>query len=140
MLPDLSERAVADTIVEIEGQLRTVRALPRERLDRAQSIDLTVAEGFLEIQLWEYRAAHFHRGNPSFYTGEAIFGVLSHFLVRSAPLPERVAAATAELVGLGFHVEVVKSAYYIGVGYVYSSSPGAGAMEPKGSTVIIKII
>ncbi len=97
MLPDLSERAVAETIVEIEGQLGAVRALPRERLDRAQSIDLTVAEGFLEIQLWEYRATHFHRGNPSFYTGEAIFGVLSQFLVRSAPLAERVAAATARM-------------------------------------------
>ena len=97
MLPDLSERAVAETIVEIEGQLRTVRAIPKERLGRAQSIDLAIAEGFLEIQLWEYRATHFHRGNPSFYAGEAIFGVLSQFLVRSAPLAERVAAATARM-------------------------------------------
>ena len=97
VLPDFSERAVGDTIAEIEGQLRTVRALPRKHLDNAQSVDLTVAEGFLEIQLWEYRAAHFHRGNPSFYAGEAIFGVLSQFLVRSAPLAERVAAATARM-------------------------------------------
>jgi eukaryotic-like serine/threonine-protein kinase len=51
-----------------------------------------------------------------------------------------VDAATSELEGLGFHVSVVKSPYYIGVGYVYSSSPGGGDMVPKGSTVVLHII
>ncbi|WP_151082705.1 Stk1 family PASTA domain-containing Ser/Thr kinase [Nocardioides cynanchi] len=61
------------------------------------------------------------------------------------PVPDNltamgVAAATAELKGLGFQVSVVKSPYYIGVGYVYSSSPGGGEMAPKGSVVVLHII
>ncbi len=51
-----------------------------------------------------------------------------------------VDAATQLLHSLGFRVEVHKSPYYIGVGYVYSSSPGGGEMAPKGSVVILKII
>jgi serine/threonine-protein kinase len=51
-----------------------------------------------------------------------------------------VDAATELLKSLGFHVEVVKSPFYIGVGYVYSSDPGPGSMAPKGSTVVLKII
>lgn len=96
-LPDLSERAVGETLDEIESLLRRLRALPSEPLASARSIDRALAEGFLEIQRWEYGSTHFHRGNPSFYTGEATFGVLSHFLARSAPLADRVAAATARM-------------------------------------------
>ncbi len=96
-LPDLSERAVEETLGEMDGLLRRLRALPSAQLGSAQSIDRALAEGFLEIQRWEYGSTHFHRGNPSFYTGEAIFGVLSHFLTRSAPPAERVAAAIARM-------------------------------------------
>jgi hypothetical protein len=35
---------------------------------------------------------------------------------------------------------VEKSQYYIGVGYVYSSSPGGGAEAPRGSVVVLHII
>jgi len=98
-LPDLSERAVEEALGEMEGLLRRLRALPSAHgaLGSAQSVDRAVAEGFLEIQQWEYGSTHFHRGNPSFYTGEAIFGVLSCFLTRSAPLAERVASAIARM-------------------------------------------
>ena len=48
--------------------------------------------------------------------------------------------ATTLLHSLGFRVTVEKSPYYIGVGYVYSSSPGPGEMAPKGSLVILRII
>jgi serine/threonine-protein kinase len=51
-----------------------------------------------------------------------------------------VDAATTLLHSLGFRVRVVRSPYYIGVGYVYSSSPGGGEKAPKGSVVVIKII
>ncbi len=96
-LPDLSERALGDTVTEMQELLRRLPAPPREPLGSAQSTDRALAAGFLEIQLWEYGSTHFQRGNPSFYTGEAIFGVLSHFLMRSAPPAERVAAATGRL-------------------------------------------
>jgi eukaryotic-like serine/threonine-protein kinase len=51
-----------------------------------------------------------------------------------------VDAATAELQGLGFRVRVEKSRYYIGVGFVYSWSPGGGSMAPKGSVVVLNVI
>lgn len=96
-LPDLSEQGAGETIAEMEGLLRRVRALPSEPLSIGEAADRALAEGFLEIQLWEYGSTHFHRGNPSFYTGEAIFGVLSLFLSRAAPLSELVAPATERL-------------------------------------------
>ncbi len=56
-----------------------------------------LAEGFLEIQLWEHDSHHFHRGNPCVYTGEAIFGVMSLFLRPFAPFSERVESAVLRL-------------------------------------------
>ena len=40
---------------------------------------------------------HFHRGNPSVYTGEAVFGLLSLFLTDFAPVSEWAEAATARM-------------------------------------------
>jgi beta-lactam-binding protein with PASTA domain/serine/threonine protein kinase len=51
-----------------------------------------------------------------------------------------VDAATELLKSLGFKVEVDKSPFYIGVGYVYSSDPGPGSMAAPGSTVVLHII
>jgi eukaryotic-like serine/threonine-protein kinase len=51
-----------------------------------------------------------------------------------------VEAAKSLLVGLGFHVKVVNSDFYLGLGYVASTSPGGGSMAPKGSTVVLKIV
>jgi eukaryotic-like serine/threonine-protein kinase len=51
-----------------------------------------------------------------------------------------VEAATSLLHSLGFRVTVVRSQYYIGVGFVYSSSPGGGTMAPQGSVVVLHII
>jgi len=51
-----------------------------------------------------------------------------------------VEAATQQLQGLGFHVEVEHSDLYLGLGYVASSSPSPGSTAPKGSTVIVRIV
>jgi beta-lactam-binding protein with PASTA domain len=51
-----------------------------------------------------------------------------------------VEAATELLQGLGFHVEVVHSDLYLGLGFVASSSPGPGSTAPRGSTVIVRIV
>jgi eukaryotic-like serine/threonine-protein kinase len=51
-----------------------------------------------------------------------------------------VDAATELLKSLGFKVEVDKSPFYIGVGFVYSSDPGPGSMAPQGSTVVLHVI
>ncbi len=96
-LPDFSEAGVDETLAEMEGLLRRLRALPQEPLTAIEKLDRNLAEGFLEIQIWEYQSDHFQRGNPCLYTGEAIFGVLSLFLSEFAPIHERVETAIERL-------------------------------------------
>lgn len=83
-LPDLSEAGIQETLTGL-GRLReaVLRAPPPS--DRWETLDRQLIEGFLAIQQWELQSNHFHWGNPSFYTGEAIFGVLSLFLSSFAP-------------------------------------------------------
>jgi len=92
-LPDYSEHGAGDTLAEMDILLYNLGALPPEPLNEAETLDRKLAEGFLEIQKWECASHHFHRGNPSLYTGEAIFGVISLFLTAFAPLEQRVVSA-----------------------------------------------
>lgn len=94
-LPDYSEAGAGDALAEMESLLGRLHRLPPEPLSEVEAMDRQLAEGFLEIQQWEYTARHFHLGNPSLYTGEAVFGVLSLFLRPFAPLSQRVEAAIA---------------------------------------------
>ena len=67
--------------------LKDAAAIDEAPLAPVERIDKRLAEGFLRIQQWEAASQHFQRGNPSLYTGEAIFGVISLFLTDFAPLP-----------------------------------------------------
>jgi uncharacterized protein (DUF885 family) len=96
-LPDYSPAGVDETLAEMQGLLDRLGALPDEPLSPAERIDRRLAEGFLQIQLWEFQSNHFQRANPSAYTGEAIFGLISLFLTDFAPLPERLEAAIARM-------------------------------------------
>ena len=96
-LPDFSESGAGETLAEIEGLLSRLRSLPAEPLSPTQAIDRRLAEGFLQIQAWEYRSSHFQGGNPCTYTGEAIFGLISLFLTPFAPLAERMESAAARM-------------------------------------------
>ena len=51
-----------------------------------------------------------------------------------------VEAATEELEALGFEVDVQNSENYLGLGFVFSTSPGAGEMVAKGSTITLYLI
>jgi serine/threonine-protein kinase len=51
-----------------------------------------------------------------------------------------VEAATELLEGLGFEVETEQADIYLGIGYVSSSDPGAGAEVPKGSTITLFVV
>ncbi|MBS2937579.1 serine/threonine protein kinase [Nocardioides sp. J2M5] len=51
-----------------------------------------------------------------------------------------VDAATELLEGLGFQVATEQSDNYLGLGYVFSSDPGAGDAVPKGSTITLFLI
>src|SRR5689334_2313046 len=76
-LPDYSDAGVDAVRADTDTLLAQLRALPAEPLSEADQIDRRLAEGFLEIQRWEYDSAHFQAGNPCVYTGEAAFGALS---------------------------------------------------------------
>ena len=90
-LPDFSENGAGDTLAEMRSQLQT--------LDGA-SVDHRLAAGYLRTQISEFQSGHFHRGNPSLYTGEAVFGVMSLLLTDFAPVADRIDAAAARLAGI----------------------------------------
>ena len=92
-LPDLSENGAGDALADAESLLRSSQELSAEPASPIERIDLRLAQGFLRTQIWELQSSHFHRGNPSVYTGEAIFGVVSLFLTDFAPVAERATAA-----------------------------------------------
>jgi uncharacterized protein (DUF885 family) len=96
-LPEYSEQGASDILASVETLLQRLGRLPEEPLSEAEALDRKLAKGFLEIQQWEYTSDHFHRGNPSLYTGEAIFGLISLFLTPFAPLTQRVASAIARM-------------------------------------------
>ena len=95
-LPDFSEEGAGDALADAQDLLRRSERVSG-MLTGPQAIDLRLARGFLEIQQWELRSEHFHRGNPSLYTGEAVFGVMGLFLTDFAPLAGRVEAASARM-------------------------------------------
>lgn len=96
-LPDFSGEGTAHTLAEMRALRERLTAIPLEGLSEAQRHDHLIADGYLDLQLWEDEAPQFHRGNPSVYTGEGVFGVISLFLRDREPLAERVAAATARM-------------------------------------------
>ncbi len=101
VLPDWSAAALgaqADELRalrrELEGAGRVSDADVRTFPD---DVDLALADAALEIALAEHESGHFVHRNPSLWTGEAIFGVLSLVTRDFAPLAERLASAEARL-------------------------------------------
>ena len=97
LLPDLSESGAGETLAEMEALLRSAPDPDEPELSPVERADLRLARGFLQIESWEHRSRHFQRGNPSLYTGEAVFGVMSLFLSDYAPLASRMEAAIQRL-------------------------------------------
>lgn len=93
LLPDLSPEGVSACVADMSRLQKDLTSLPSEPLTEAQEMDRRLASNFLEIQQWEFQSTHFHLGNPSFYVGEAIFGVLSLFRRDFAPFDQRLEAA-----------------------------------------------
>ncbi len=90
LLPDLSPEGVDACVSDMARLQQVLATLPKESLSPTEEIDRLLASNFLEIQQWEFQSDHFHRGNPSFYVGEAIFGILSLFRRDFAPFDERL--------------------------------------------------
>lgn len=96
-LPDWSVEGLADSAAEMRELRRRLTEIPELGLSTAQLHDRLLADGFLEIQIWETESGHFQRGNPSLWTGEAVFSVISLFQRDSEPFADRVAAAIARM-------------------------------------------
>lgn len=96
-LPDCSQDGLRRTVEEMRALRARLARIPSDGLTEAQRHDRLVADGFLDLQIWENGAPHFHRGNPAYYTGEGVFSVLSLFLRDSKPVAERAAAAISRM-------------------------------------------
>jgi len=96
-LPDYSERALGDSIADIDALAHRFRLLPPEPAAEMEALDRTLVEGALAIERWEHGSAHFYRDNPCEYTGEAVFGVIALLLRPFAPVRERLEAAVARM-------------------------------------------
>jgi len=103
-LPDWSPEGLAEASAEMRairhdldaaGRVPDgdVRAFPGE-------VDLALADAFLEVQIAEHEGGHFYRGNPSLWSGEAVFSVIGLVTRDFAPLSDRMAAATARLAAI----------------------------------------
>jgi len=99
-LPDCSEHGLGDALAGLEVLRAQFGRLPAGPRTRADGLDRTLAEGQLDVFRWELTSHHFHRSNPCFYTGEAIFGVVSLFLRPFAPLPIRAEAAVERMLAV----------------------------------------
>lgn len=96
-LPDVSEQAYGDMQAEITSLRRELGQISPYGMTPAEAIDRLLADGFLQIQEWELQSQHFQRGNPSFYTGEVAFGIISLLRRPFAPLPERLEAVAQRI-------------------------------------------
>lgn len=96
-LPDFSQQGLGDTLADAEALLARLRALSAEPLSEAEALDRRLAEGFLEIQRWELADGRYTWRNPSAFTGEAAFGVISLLRRPFAPIGERLESAVARI-------------------------------------------
>jgi hypothetical protein len=101
VLPDWSadglERA-CDEMRALRRDLATAGLVPDADVTIFPSqVDLALADGALEIALAEHDSGHFVHANPSLWTGEAIFGVLSLVTRDFAPLAVRLRSAHQRL-------------------------------------------
>ncbi|MGL4648931.1 MAG: DUF885 family protein, partial [Caldilineaceae bacterium] len=101
LLPDYSDSGVEAALADAETLLREATALDAGAFDPFERMDLRLAQGYLRMQQWEFASTHFQRGNPSLYTGEALFGLIGLLLTDFAPAAERTEAAIARLRTVG---------------------------------------
>lgn len=103
-LPDWSEAgldALAHEMTavrgEVVGELMTRARAQQTAGDDPTAIDHALAVAFLDVQIAEIESDHFVRRNPAWFTGEAVFAVVSLMLRDDTPLDHRVAAIEARL-------------------------------------------
>lgn len=101
VLPDWSADALtsaADEMRALRRDLDTAGRVPDAEVTIFPwQVDVALADGALEIALTEHESRHFVHANPTLWTGEAIFGVLSLITRDFAPIGGRLRAAHQRL-------------------------------------------
>jgi hypothetical protein len=105
LLPDCDPQALDDARDLGDTLLREAFGIDLSVLPEHLRHDIQLAMGQLEIQSWELTSTHFQRGNPAYYTGEAIFGVMSLFQREFAPLEERMENAIRRMEAIPVFLE-----------------------------------
>ncbi len=100
-LPDWSPTgldAEAEALQAVRRQLEAAGRVPDQAVTAFPGdVDLALADATLEIALSEHASGHFVHRNPTLWSGEAIFGVLSLVTRDFAPLAVRLAHARQRL-------------------------------------------
>ncbi len=109
-MPDFSDNSLGDADAEAASLLEEAALLGSSAAAPGSAIDLQLAQGFLELMRWEGQSSHFHRGNPSLHTGEAIFGMMAPFLARSLSEDEGVESAIARMSAVPAFLERAREA------------------------------
>jgi uncharacterized protein (DUF885 family) len=96
-LPDCSPDGIAKAQEEWRRLRERLGGVSTDGLSIARRHDHRLATGFIEIRLWELGSGHFALGNPAYYTGEAIFGIMGLFQRDSDPFADRIVAAISRM-------------------------------------------
>ncbi|HUG13792.1 MAG TPA: DUF885 domain-containing protein [Thermomicrobiales bacterium] len=97
-LPDFSQGGVAAQLAEIRAALAQADGgQVSPPVSKWEALDRLLARNALLTREWELSDARVLLANPSLYTGEAVFGVISLLLCDYCPLDERIDAATRRL-------------------------------------------
>ncbi len=103
-LPDWSPAGLTAQAEELRALRTALDAAGRVPDDAVTAfpgeVDLALADATAEIALAEHESGHVVHRNPTLWTGEAIFGVLSLVTRDFAPLAERLAHAEARLTAI----------------------------------------
>jgi hypothetical protein len=99
-LPDWSPDGLAASLDEMRALRASLAGSPPRdgaSLGDVHVRDQALADACLEVDIAERESGHFHRGNPSLVTGEALFSVIGLMTRPFAPAAVRVDSAVARL-------------------------------------------
>jgi uncharacterized protein (DUF885 family) len=103
LLPDWSEAgliAMDSEMHAISVELATAFYStddPLELRAKPALLDARLARNYVDIQIAEHASRHGPRGNPSLWSGEAVFSIISLMVRDALPLTERLVSARARM-------------------------------------------
>src|SRR6056297_3558096 len=80
LLTEVSCEGLELVLNEIKSLLSRSEKIDTKSLNRYQRIDFDLIRGFLSIQLWERESGYIFNINPTTYSSEAVFSLVSLFI------------------------------------------------------------